>query len=43
LGLSIASAVVSAHGGRIEVTETLGGGATFAFELPLDAGPLTAA
>jgi two-component system OmpR family sensor kinase len=35
LGLSIASAVVTAHGGRIDVSETPGGGATFTIELPL--------
>ena len=35
LGLSIVSAVVSAHGGRIRVRETQGGGATFDVELPL--------
>ena len=34
LGLSIASAVVNAHGGRISVAETPGGGATFRIELP---------
>src|SRR6202049_1542740 len=34
LGLSIAAAVVSAHGGRISVDETPGGGATFRVELP---------
>jgi two-component system, OmpR family, sensor kinase len=34
LGLSIASAVVSAHGGRISVDDTPGGGATFRIELP---------
>ena len=35
LGLSIVSAVVSAHGGRVDVKETSGGGATFEVELPL--------
>ena len=35
LGLSIVNAVVVAHGGRVEVKETNGGGATFAVELPL--------
>ena len=35
LGLSIVSAVVTAHGGRVKVTETDGGGATFEVELPL--------
>ena len=34
LGLSIASAVVAAHGGRISVDDTPGGGATFRIELP---------
>jgi two-component system, OmpR family, sensor kinase len=34
LGLSIASAVVNAHGGRISVDDTPGGGATFRIELP---------
>jgi two-component system OmpR family sensor kinase len=34
LGLSIASAVVTAHGGRISVADTPGGGATFRIELP---------
>lgn len=34
LGLSIVSAVVGAHHGRIQVRDTPGGGATFAFDLP---------
>ena len=35
LGLSIVNAVVAAHGGRVSVKETSGGGATFDVELPL--------
>jgi two-component system OmpR family sensor kinase len=35
LGLSIVTAVVTAHGGRVQVKETSGGGATFEVELPL--------
>jgi two-component system, OmpR family, sensor kinase len=35
LGLSIASAVVQAHGGRLTVDRTPGGGATFRITLPL--------
>jgi two-component system, OmpR family, sensor kinase len=35
LGLSIVSAVVTAHGGRVKVSATEGGGATFEVELPL--------
>jgi two-component system OmpR family sensor kinase len=35
LGLSIVSAVVAAHGGKVKVRETKGGGATFDVELPL--------
>jgi two-component system, OmpR family, sensor kinase len=35
LGLSIVSAVVGAHGGKVNVTETSGGGVTFEVELPL--------
>jgi two-component system OmpR family sensor kinase len=35
LGLSIVSAVVTAHGGRVKVRQTEGGGATFEVELPL--------
>src|SRR5438105_14906368 len=35
LGLSIVSAVVAAHGGRVQVKESSGGGATFEVQLPL--------
>jgi two-component system OmpR family sensor kinase len=35
LGLSIVTAVVSAHGGHVKVEQTEGGGATFEVELPL--------
>jgi two-component system OmpR family sensor kinase len=35
LGLSIVSAVVTAHGGHVKVRQTDGGGATFEVELPL--------
>jgi len=35
LGLSIVSAVVTAHGGHVKVHETEGGGATFEVDLPL--------
>jgi two-component system, OmpR family, sensor kinase len=38
LGLSIAAAVVTAHGGRISLADTPGGGATFRIELPAPAG-----
>jgi two-component system OmpR family sensor kinase len=41
LGLSIASAVVIAHGGRISVGETPGGGATFRVVLPRGREDLT--
>jgi two-component system OmpR family sensor kinase len=34
LGLSIASAIVEAHGGRIRITSREGGGATFLVTLP---------
>jgi two-component system, OmpR family, sensor kinase len=40
LGLSIVSAVVSAHGGKVNVKETSGGGVTFEVDLPL--APLSA-
>jgi two-component system OmpR family sensor kinase len=39
LGLSIVAAVVTAHGGKVRVVETAGGGATFAVELPLRGVP----
>jgi len=35
LGLAIAQSIVTAHGGKIWVDETPGGGATFKFEFPL--------
>ena len=35
LGLSIVAAIAEAHGGRVGVTGTPGGGATFLVELPL--------
>lgn len=37
LGLSIVAAVVDAHGGKVKVSETPGGGATFQVELPISA------
>jgi two-component system sensor histidine kinase KdpD len=39
LGLSIARAIVQAHGGRMWIEPSPGGGATVAFELPVDHGP----
>jgi signal transduction histidine kinase len=44
LGLSIVAAIAAAHGGRVEVTDTPGGGATFTVTLPLTAAtaPTTA-
>jgi two-component system OmpR family sensor kinase len=35
LGLAIVSSIVAAHHGRVSVSETPGGGATFRIELPL--------
>src|ERR1700694_1314923 len=40
LGLSIVSAVASAHGGKVHVKETSGGGVTFEVELPLASASL---
>jgi signal transduction histidine kinase len=34
LGLTISNAIVAAHGGRMWVSETPGGGSAFTFELP---------
>lgn len=35
LGLAIVQGIVSAHGGRIDVVDTVGGGATFRIAIPL--------
>jgi two-component system NtrC family sensor kinase len=40
LGLTVAYAIVEEHGGRITLKSDAGGGATFAVELPADAGAL---
>jgi two-component system OmpR family sensor kinase len=37
LGLSIASAIAAAHGGRVELRDTPGGGATFVLCVPVAA------
>jgi len=36
LGLAIAKAIVTAHGGRIWIEETTGGGTAMVFEVPLE-------
>ena len=36
LGLAIARAIVTAHGGRIWVEETTGGGTAVVFDLPIE-------
>ncbi len=38
LGLAVVQAIMAGHGGRIELVETLGGGATFRVTLPADDG-----
>ena len=38
LGLSICHSIIAAHGGRLWVTETLGGGATLHFTVPVARG-----
>ena len=38
IGLAICKAIVTAHGGEITVERTFGGGATFAFTLPVHQG-----
>jgi CheY-like chemotaxis protein len=38
LGLTVAYAILQEHGGRIRVTSTPGGGATFVVELPVSGG-----
>ncbi len=39
LGLSIVAAIADAHGGRVSIVETPGGGATFVVELPSEPEP----
>jgi signal transduction histidine kinase/CheY-like chemotaxis protein len=43
LGLTVAYAIVQEHGGRLTLKSEASGGATFAVELPADAGSLKAA
>ncbi|HJR96977.1 MAG TPA: ATP-binding protein [Actinomycetota bacterium] len=43
LGLAIANAIVKAHEGRVWIEDTPGGGATFAFEIPVRRGAATTA
>jgi K+-sensing histidine kinase KdpD len=42
IGLAICKAIVEAHGGTIRVERTFGGGATFAFTLPVHRGEVVA-
>jgi signal transduction histidine kinase len=42
LGLSICRSIIEAHGGRIAADNDVAGGATFEFELPVLAVPMTA-
>jgi two-component system sensor histidine kinase KdpD len=39
MGLPIAKAIITAHGGTISVTSQLGHGSVFSFTLPVDRGP----
>jgi signal transduction histidine kinase len=39
MGLAIVKGIVEAHGGRIGVETTPGGGATFVFRLPVSREP----
>jgi two-component system sensor histidine kinase KdpD len=39
LGLAIAKGIIEAHGGRLWIEDTPGGGAIFIFSLPLEAMP----
>jgi ABC-type cobalamin/Fe3+-siderophores transport system ATPase subunit len=43
LGLSVVQAVAAGHGGRVEILDTPGGGATFRLTLPITASPAAVA